>query len=148
MKIKPMHQDVYISVVLYLVSIFFLIQSLKLPSDSAMFPILAIVAFAILNTIVLFDGIKKTKAMWNEEPGSINTINCNIIKKPLVVFVLTVIYAILFKYTNFFIATTIYMIALMKFYKIKSWLNIISITTAFNIVIYIGFVKMLHVPLI
>ena len=93
MKIKPMHQDVYISVVLYLVSIFFLIQSLKLPSDSAMFPILAIVAFAILNTIVLFDGIKKTKAMWNEA-GSINTINCNIIKKPLVVL-LTVIYAIL-----------------------------------------------------
>jgi hypothetical protein len=148
MKLKPIHQDVYISLLLYIVSIFFLIASSKLPKDSAIFPNLLIIAFAILNTSVLYKGIKKTKTMRNEDPNAVNSIKWDVLKKPLIVFVLTVIYVILFKFTNYFIATTIFMIALMKFYRIKSWKNIILITIVFNIITYVGFVKTLNVPLI
>ncbi|MGI6114219.1 MAG: tripartite tricarboxylate transporter TctB family protein [Mahellales bacterium] len=148
MKTKRIHQDVYISVLLYIVSIFFLVISLRLPKNSAIFPVLLIVAFAILNTSLLINGIKKTKVIWNEEPNFVNSINWKVIKKPLIVFVIVVLYSILFRVTNFFIATTIFMIALMKFYKVKSWVNIILITISLNIIIYVGFVKMLNVLLL
>jgi hypothetical protein len=148
MKTKRIHQDVYISVLLYIVSIFFLVISLRLPKNSAIFPVLLIVAFAILNTSLLINGIKKTKVIWNEEPNFVNSINWKVIKKPLIVFVIVVLYSILFRFTNFFIATTIFMIALMKFYKVKSWVNIILITISLNIIIYVGFVKMLNVLLL
>ena len=65
MKTKRIHQDVYISVLLYIVS-FFSCYIIKIAENSAIFPVLLIVAFAILNTSLLINGIKKTKVIWNE----------------------------------------------------------------------------------
>lgn len=146
MKSKAIHQDVYISIVLYIVLAFFLTVSMKLPKDSAYFPNMLIIGLAILNTSVLLKGIKRTKAM--RKDGSANPIRWEVIKKPVAVFGFTVIYIALFAFTNFYIATAIYMIGLMKFYKVQSWKTIILVSVIFNVFIYLGFSIGLNVPLI
>lgn len=148
MKTKNIHQDVYISVVIYTVLIFLYTVALKLPKDSAIFPKMLIFLFAILNTAIFITAIKKTKLMMSASNGEINTINWKTIKTPLIVFLISFLYIVILKFTNYFIATFIFMIVLMKFYKIKSWKTILLTTIIFNVIIYFGFVKMLNVPLV
>jgi hypothetical protein len=61
---------------------------------------------------------------------------------------MTVVYIVLFRFTNFFVSSTIFLITLMKFYKVTSWKVILLTTVIFDIVIYVGFVRFLNVPLI
>lgn len=147
MKSKVIHQDVYISIFIYAALAFLLTVSMKLPKDSSIFPKMLITGLALFNTSVLLKGIKKTKLM-RTEGTAVNPIRWEIIKAPLLVFAFTVGYIVLFRFTNFYVATTIYMIGLMKFYKVQSWKAIIFVTLIFNLFIYLGFSVGLNVPLI
>ncbi|MEL7649999.1 MAG: tripartite tricarboxylate transporter TctB family protein [Sedimentibacter sp.] len=148
MKNKNIHQDVYISIVIYSALIFMYTVAAKLPKDSSIFPKMLIVLFAVLNTAVFIKAVKKTRIMMSENNKEVNTITWKTIKTPLTVFLISVIYVIILKISNYFIATAIFMIVLMKFYKLKSWKTILLTTIIYNIIIYVGFVKMLNVPLI
>lgn len=147
MKRKSIHDNLYICIIVFVFLALLIPITLKFPRDSAIFPMMLIIGIGILNTILLFNTLKKMKK--NSETGvEYNRIKWEIIKKPLVVFLLTVVYAFLFDKTNFFIATTIYMIALMKYYKVKSSKVIILVTVITNIIIYVSFSMGLHVPLV
>lgn len=148
MNSKPIHQDVYISTALFVLLALLFTITLKLPESSSIFPFMLIGGIGILNVFVLLNAISKTKAMRSSESNVTNAINWEAIKIPLLIFLFTVVYIILFRFTNFFVATTIFLITLMKFYKVKSWKVIILTTVIFDIVIYVGFVRFLNVPLI
>lgn len=148
MNTKNVHQDVFISIIVYLTLGFLFIVSLKIKGDSGLFPRLVIGGLTLLNSILLFRGIKKTKEAKVNETDVNNTIIIEDIKWPLIVLFVTVAYVVLFNYTNFFIASTIFLIGLMKLYKMKSWKTILLVTFAFNVFIYLGFVLALKVPLI
>jgi len=86
--------------------------------------------------------------MRSSESNVTNPINWESIKIPLLIFLMTVVYIVLFRFTNFFVSSTIFLITLMKFYKVTSWKVILLTTVVFDIVIYVGFVRFLNVPLI
>ena len=148
MKSKSIHQDVFISIVVYAVLLFLFTVSIKLPKDSAIFPKMLIVALGLLNTSVFIKGIKKSKEMMSEDSAMINNIRWEVIKVPLIVFLLVVGYVAIFKLTNFYIATSVFLIGMFKFYKVKSWKVILFVTALFNVIVYVGFGKFLNVPLI
>lgn len=143
MKSKKIHQDVYISIAIYVALLFLLTVSIKLPEDSAIFPNMLIGILAILNTSVLIKGIKKSK-----DSSIQNSIRWEVIRLPLLVFLMVAIYSALFKLTNYFIATSAFMIGLFIFFKVRSWKIIILVTMIFNALIYLGFSKLLNVPLL
>lgn len=145
---KNVHQDVFISILVYLALGFLFIVSLRIKGDSGLFPRLVMGGLAFLNTILLFRGIKKTKDAKDNGYDIENTITLQDIKWPLIVLAVTVVYVVIFNYTNFFVASTIFLIGLMKMYKMKSWKTILLVTLAFNVFIYLGFVLALKVPLI
>lgn len=148
MKKKSLHQDVYISVAVYIIVGALLLISVGMNESSAIFPRMILIGLALLNTAVFVRGIKNTNILNKSEEGVINPIRLEVIKAPLIVFGITALYALLFSITNFFIATSIFMIGLMKFYKVKSWKTIILLVLIFNAAIYVGFVMGLKVPLI
>lgn len=148
MKKKSLHQDVYISVAVYIIVGALLLISVGMNESSAIFPRMILIGLALLNTAVFVRGIKNTNILNKSEEGIINPIRSEVIKAPLIVFGITALYALLFSITNFFIATSIFMIGLMKFYKVKSWKTIILLVLIFNAAIYVGFVMGLKVPLI
>ncbi len=148
MKKKSLHQDVYISIAVYVVVGLLLFKSIGMNEQSAIFPRMILIGLALLNTAVLMRGIKNTKALNESDKGVVNHIRWEVIKAPLGVFVITALYAFIFTLTNYFIATSLFMIGLMKFYKVKSWKTIILLVVIFNAAIYVGFVMGLKVPLI
>jgi len=145
---KSIHQDVYISAALFLILAILFAVTLELPESSSIFPYMLIGGIGILNMFVMLKAITKTKAMRASKSPATNPINWETIKVPMLIFVMTVAYIILFRFTNFFIATTFFLIALMKFYKVNSWKVILLTTVIFDILMYVGFVKLLNVPLI
>ncbi len=148
MNSKSIHQDVYISAALFLILAILFAVTLELPESSSIFPYMLIGGIGILNMFVMLKAITKTKAMRASKSPATNPINWETIKVPMLIFVMTVAYIILFRFTNFFIATTFFLIALMKFYKVNSWKVILLTTVIFDILMYVGFVKLLNVPLI
>lgn len=148
MNSKSIHQDVYISAALFMILALLFTITLKLPESSSIFPFMLIGGIGILNVFVMLKAISKTKAMRSSESNVINPINWESIKIPLLIFLMTVVYIVLFRFTNFFVSSTIFLITLMKFYKVTSWKVILLTTVIFDIVIYVGFVRFLNVPLI
>ncbi len=165
MKKRYVDKDIFISIFMYLLVAVIFIQTKKLPRDSAWFPYIILSIFTLLNTFLLFSGIKKSKApkedklipidlsqnTENDPEASSNqdedSINNGDLKTVLKVLVILTIYIALFKYTNYFIATSLMIISLMIFNKVRSWKMIIFTTIIFNIFIYILFVMQLKVPL-
>lgn len=145
---KTIHQDVYISVAIFLILALLFTITLTLPEASSIFPYMLIGGIGILNVFVLIKAIMKTREMRGSDSKITNPINWEAIKVPMLIFLMTVVYIVLFNFTNFFIATTIFLIALMRFYKVTSWKTIMLTTIVFDIVVYVGFVRFLHVPLI
>jgi len=145
---KSIHQDVYISAALFMILALLFTITLKLPESSSIFPYMLIGGIGILNMFVMVKAISKTKAMRSSESNVTNPINWESIKIPLLIFLMTVVYIVLFRFTNFFVSSTIFLITLMKFYKVTSWKVILLTTVVFDIVIYVGFVRFLNVPLI
>lgn len=148
MKTKSLHQDIYISIAVYILVGIFLTMSTKLVEASAVFPRMILIGLAILNTVVMSKGIKQTKEMRATGSETKNSIRWEVIQAPMIVFLITVGYVALFSFTNFFISTSVFIIALMKYYKVKSWKSILLLVVIFNAAIYIGFVMGLKVPLI
>ena len=63
MKSKVIHQDVYISIFIYVALAFLLTVSMKLPKDSSIFPKMLIIGRGLFNSSVLLYGIIKTNLM-------------------------------------------------------------------------------------
>ena len=148
MNTKNIHQDVFISFAVYLALGFLFFVSLSIKGDSGLFPRLVIGGLVVLNSILMFRALKKTKIAREEDDVIENTISVETIKWPLIVLVVSIVYVVLFNFTNFFVSSSLFLIGLMKLYKIESWKTIILVTLAFNIFIYLGFVIALNVPLI
>ena len=148
MKTKSLHQDVYISIAVYILVGIFLVMSTRLVEASAVFPRMILIGLGLLNTVIMFKGIKHTKAMRISGTETKNSIRWEVIKAPMIVFLMTAGYAALFAFTNFFISTSVFIIAIMKFYKVKSWKSILLMVAIFNAAIYLGFVMGLRVPLL
>lgn len=148
MKKKSLHQDVYISLAVYMLVGLLLLKSVGMNEQSAIFPRMILIGLALLNTAVFIRGLKNTRVLNESDQGVINHIRWEVIKAPLAVFLITAVYALIFSLTNYFVATTIFIVGLMKFYKVKSWKTILLLTVIFNAAIYVGFVMGLKVPLI
>lgn len=148
MNSKSVHQDVYISAALFIILALLMAITFTLPDDSSIFPFMLIGGIGILNLFVMIKAISKTKVMRASDKAITNPINWEAIKIPMLIFVMTIGYIVIFRFTNFFVATTIFLIALMKFYKVTSWKVILITTVVFDVIIYLGFVKFLNVPLI
>ncbi|MBP1920876.1 tripartite tricarboxylate transporter TctB family protein [Youngiibacter multivorans] len=148
MNTKSIHQDVYISAALFMILALLFTITLKLPDSSSIFPFMLIGGIGILNVFVMLKALSKTKAMRTSESNITNPINWETIKIPMLIFIMTVGYIVIFQFTNFFVSSSIFLITLMKFYKVKSWKVIILTTIIFNVIIYVGFVRFLNVPLI
>jgi hypothetical protein len=66
---------------------------------------------------------------------------------PLIVFCFIVAYIILFHCGNYFIATPLFMILLMLYFKVRSWKPLILVPLVYLVFTYVFFVWQLKVPL-
>ena len=140
MKVK-LHQDVYASIIIFIFSIFFFIRSLQYPPASAFYPALLMGLMGFCNIFVLINGIRKTLRMEK------NSISLDVIKKPLLVLLFIFAYTLLFRFFGYFIATPVFIIGFMLYFKDRNWKHLVLVPVFFMVFIYLLFVRLFETPL-
>ena len=73
-------------------------------------------------------------------------LDWDVVKIPLITWVLIAGYVILFNLVGYFIATAIALVVLMRFMKRRNWAVIIAVIVVFLAIMYYAFVLKMHVP--
>ncbi|KUO72191.1 MAG: hypothetical protein APF77_10640 [Clostridia bacterium BRH_c25] len=146
MKIK-VHQDIYVGIFIILCCAAFFTMTIGLPTEAVVFPVSLLAIIALLALWILWDGVRKTKAATAEQPID-NPVSLSKIKIPFITFLYIAGYVALFRFAGYFVATIVFMIALMRRFRLTSWKQILLITAGFVIIIYTMFVKQLNVPVL
>lgn len=147
--LKRIHYDVYISLVMIALGLFFLYGASLIKVDvSRIVPQLYSYLLIGLSVLLLIDGIIKTIKANKETGGGVPTVNAKEVFWGIMTWIAVFVYYLMFKYMGFFPATIIFMIGSMLLLKQRNW-KVIALTLTLLIgVIYVVFVYMLHVKLI
>lgn len=142
MKMKK--TDIGVVAFMYVVCAFFYVYLQELPKDSQTYPMFTIVLLFGLTTLYLitmiFNAVKHGTESGTEmfrEFVSGQFFFC---------LALVVLYLIGIRYIGFFVSTTIFMIAVMAFLKVK-WQHIAIAVVAMDVLLYLAFVLFLKVKL-
>lgn len=146
MKTKT-HQDILVGFFWVLFCAVFLLISISKQSDSFVFPILLLAVLALLAAWVIWDGFRKTKAATASQVSPKNTLTPQQLKAPVLTYLYIAAYVVLFNLVGYYIATFVFMVALMRYFRIVSWKQILLVTVIFILFIYFLLVRQLNVPL-
>lgn len=142
MKMKK--TDIGVVAFMYVVCAFFYVYLQELPKDSQTYPMFTIVLLFGLTTLYLitmiFNAVKHGTESGTEmfrEFVSGQFFFC---------LALVVLYLIGIKFIGFFVSTTIFMIAVMAFLKVK-WQHIAIAVVSMDVLLYLAFVLFLKVKL-
>ena len=143
MKMKK--TDIGVVAFMYAVCAFFYVYSFKLSASSKTYPMFTIALLFGLTTLYLVQMIIAARK-FGVESGA-DEVFAGF--KPMQFFVslaLTVVYFFMMKYTGFFTATIVFMIASLLYLRVRPVPMIITVV-AMNLLIYLAFVKFLGVRL-
>lgn len=145
------HQDVYVSLLFIIVSIFLYIKTFSLIDEAALFPRTLLILFAVLGVFILLGGLKKTKAQKNGETivyeGDEASMDAQNLKSPVLTVIIVGLYVLLMTIIGFFPATVIFMAGFLAYMKVTSWKVYVLTITGLNLFIYLVFILQLNVQL-
>ncbi len=144
---RKLHQNVYISIPIFLFCGFVMVINRGLDKNTAMMPYMLTAFLAALGIVILLDGLKQTAKARSEGQEIKPYLTWGGIKYPLMTFVLVACYAVLFWFAGYFVATPVMVVALMRFMKMTSWKTILLIVLCYIVFIYFFFVGQMHVSI-
>lgn len=140
---KNIKREVWIGLILLLISLYFL-KVAQTFGEGSKYPSVILTTFGILSFGLLVQGIYYTLHPQNYKQDTPKIV-WNDLKKPLMCFALVIVYVVLLKLINFFIATAIFIPPIMKLYGERSVRNIILTIIGLELFVYIVFVQILNV---
>lgn len=141
-------REVWIGLALVLFSVYFLFQCNNLNEKAAQYPLIIISILLILSAALLIQGLYytfKPESYYKRYGKDSKSIEWGVVTHPLIVFGVTVIYLVLFHFTNFFIATAVFVPLLMLVFGERKVLPILLTTVGLEAFVYLMFVKLLNV---
>ena len=139
--IKKLKLDIWISGLLLIASLFLLKIASGFPETTALFPKLILYSILALCVLVIIESFKKSV---NKEDKKVNK---TAYKNAFTMYGLVVVYFILLKPLGFIISTLLFCMAGSWFLGSKSLFKNLAAGLAFNIIVYLAFVKFLNVPI-
>ncbi|MCM3093253.1 MULTISPECIES: tripartite tricarboxylate transporter TctB family protein [unclassified Cytobacillus] len=148
---KKCHQDIYISFVMFIISVFLYIQTFNMIEEAALFPRILLLLFTAFGIFILIGGIKKTKSLQNGQAetyeGDEEALDLRILKAPITTVIIVGIYVLLMNFIGFFPATILFMASFLAYMKVKSWKGYVFTIGGLNLFVYLVFVIQLNVQL-
>lgn len=141
-------QDLLISAVIYAVAAALFAVTFTMLPDSALFPRMILSLIAFINTINVVMVVRKDAVLRSRGTAEPLMLDWKTAKMPLVMFLGTVIYVVLFAVTNYFLATAVMLVVFMLIEKVRPKWMIAAITVVYLAFIYYLFVVQLSVRLI
>lgn len=140
MKVRNIHANVWIGGVLIILSAIFYGMAGKFVNPSAaVWPRAVLVGIIILSALLVLNGVKQTAA--HADPG---LIPLDIIKGPMAALLVIVVYAVLMKFTGYFISTAIFLPFGMFALGQRNWKAILGVTVGLELFVYVLFVMQLQ----
>lgn len=140
MKLRNIHANVWIGGVLIILSAIFYGMAGKFVNPSAaVWPRAVLVGIIILSALLVLNGVKQTAA--HADPG---LIPLDIIKGPMAALLVIVVYAILMKFTGYFVSTAIFLPFGMFALGQRNWKAILGVTVGLELFVYVLFVMQLQ----
>lgn len=140
MKLKNIHANVWIGGVLIILSAIFYGMAGKFVNPSAaVWPRAVLVGIIILSALLVLNGVKQTAA--HADPG---LIPLDIIKGPMAALLVIVVYAVLMKFTGYFVSTAIFLPFGMFALGQRNWKAILGVTVGLELFVYVLFVMQLQ----
>ena len=138
-------QDIGACIFIYLLLIAILIPTFSMRNGAEYMPRLIAGIAGLCNTILLIR-VLRTKA--DDSQGNPKYLDLHTLAVPVLAFIGMVVYAVIVKYTNYFIATAIFLPCFMLAEKIRKFWLILLIDGIYLGFIYVMFVIVLKVPMI
>lgn len=141
-------RETWLGLILVLFSAFFLEQCNELNQKAAQYPRIMLTVLLVLSAALLIQGLyygfnpEKYEKSYGE---SNKEISWKVVNHPLIVFGATIVYLALFHYTNFFIATAVFVPLLMIIFGERKVLPILLTTVGLELFVYLVFVQLLNV---
>lgn len=140
MKLRNIHANVWIGGVLIILSAIFYGMAGKFVNPSAaVWPRAVLVGIIILSALLVLNGVKQTAA--HAAPG---LIPLDIIKGPMAALLVIVVYAVLMKFTGYFVSTAIFLPFGMFALGQRNWKAILGVTVGLELFVYVLFVMQLQ----
>ena len=145
MKAK-IHQDVWVGCFILLFCGAFYAMTLGKPGDAMTFPIILLCIMALMAVPIILEGVRKTKA--SADAPVDNEIKWSKLKVPLSAFLFIAGYVFLFWLAGYFVATLVFLPAIMLHFRLRNPLQIGLVSIGYVVVIYALFVRQLNVPVL
>ena len=142
MKMKK--TDLGVVAFFYLVSAFFYSQTVKLPASSQTYPRFTVILVFGLTTLYLVQMI--VRAVKNGTESGAEVFKDFQPLQFFVCFCATIVYLVLIHFFGFYIATAVFMVAVLLFLRVKPLATLISVVVIMAL-IYLAFQKFLGVRL-
>lgn len=143
MKLRNIHANVWIGGVLIILSAIFYGMAGKFVNPSAaVWPRAVLVGIIILSALLVLNGVKQTAA--HADPG---LIPLDIIKGPMAALLVIVVYAVLMKFTGYFVSTAIFLPFGMFALGQRNWKAILGVTVGLELFVYVLFVMQLQLQM-
>ena len=140
MKLRNIHANVWIGGVLIILSAIFYGMAGKFVNPSAaVWPRAVLMGIIILSALLVLNGVKQTAA--HADPG---LIPMDIIKGPMAALLVIVVYAVLMKFTGYFVSTAIFLPFGMFALGQRNWKAILGVTVGLELFVYVLFVMQLQ----
>ena len=137
--------DVMIGIVLIVLSIAVFIGAGRFPEAARRLPMLSAVLLIVLSVILIVRSFLRTAA--DKKTGSTEPVlfPWKTTKYALITFALTGLYIFLMEHVDFFIATVLFVPAMMIFMRVKKKAVIILCTAGITLFCWFMFVNQLHI---
>lgn len=145
---KKIHQDVWCGAILLGLIAFAYATSREFAQEdvrSIVMPAIAMSIISLLAVIIIIEGVKKSMdaAKKGELPKQYFTLEN--MKVPFTAFIFIIAYIALFYFVGYMIATVLFLVGLMWYFKMRNLKVIAAIVVVYMLIVYFGFYKGLHV---
>lgn len=139
MRLKNIHANVWIGVLLIVLSIVFFLMAGQFSNPSAAtWPKVILIGIMILSSILVIHGLKLTG-----EHASPDTIPCSQLKGSMISLACVVSYAVLMNYTGYFVSSAVFLPLGMFALGQRNWKAILGVTVGLELFVYVLFVLQL-----
>lgn len=140
MKIKRIHADVWISLALITVSVFFYLMAGRFfNQQAAVWPKMIIIVTLILSAMLLLKGLRLTSQKAETGLFPVATL-----KGPAISILMIIAYGILMQFTGYFVSSAIFLPLGMFALGNRNWKAIFGVTAGVEVFVYLLFVTQLQ----
>ena len=141
-------KEAFVPLVVCVYWLVYFLTTRGLPRETTVFPYFLMVMMPIVAVMILIGEYRKTRGTDPKDTGKRQSLTefAVTLRNPAILYVLSVLYLILFIYTNFLISTTVYLAATMLIFK-EPWLKSAIIGVGLAVSLYVVFGVIFKVPL-